>query len=158
MILVLNLTSCNYNIRIIFLHSGLPPVIAYHSITLITGTSIIPYQEVSPFCTSIPNNNQSNNNTSNNTTQIKNNKKEIKKFNSVNSLTKFYSNSNISHFNNPNQNTMRNLKKNNYGSNFTLVKTPLNVVQSNNKEKSINKETKFKKIKLLMLILVKIRI
>ena len=95
----------------------------------------------------INNNNQSNNNTSNNTTQIKNNKKEIKKFNSVNSLTKFYSNSNISHFNNPNQNTMRNLKKNNYGSNFTLVKTPLNVVQSNNKEKSINKETKFKKNK-----------
>ena len=40
------------------------------------------------------------------------------------------SNSNFSNCN-LQQNTVRNLKKSKYGSNFTLVKTPLNIIHSN---------------------------
>ena len=67
----------------------------------------------------------------NNTIQKSKNKTfEIQNINSINNLTKMNSNSNFSNFN-LQQNTVRNLKKSKYGSNFTLVKTPLNFIHSN---------------------------
>ncbi len=69
---------------------------------------------------------------------------DVKIFNSMNNLTKFNSNSNFSCFN-YNQSTLRTNRKSSYGSNFNLVKTPINEINgSSNSYK--NKFSKNKNI------------
>ncbi len=68
---------------------------------------------------------------SGNTIQKSKNKTfEIQNINSINTLSKMNSNSNFSNFN-LQQNTVRHQRKSSYGSNFNLVKTPLNAIHSN---------------------------
>ena len=72
----------------------------------------------------------------------KNRTYDVKIFNSMNNLTKFNSNTNFSCFN-YNQITLRTKRKSSYGSNFNLVKTPINEINgSSNSYK--NKFTKNK--------------
>ena len=69
---------------------------------------------------------------------------DVKIFNSMNNLTKFNSNSNFSCFN-YNQSTLRTNRKSSFGSNFNLVKTPINEINgSSNSYK--NKFSKNKNI------------
>ena len=80
----------------------------------------------------ITNNHVSSIHNSGNTIHKSNKTFDIQNINSMNTLTKMNSNSNFSSFNNNQQNTMRHKRKSSYGSNFNLVKTPINVIHNNN--------------------------
>ena len=69
---------------------------------------------------------------------------DVKIFNSMNNLTKFNSNSNFSCFN-YNQSTLRTNRKSSFGSNFNLVKTPINEINgsSNSYKNKFSKNKNF---------------
>ena len=72
---------------------------------------------------------------------------DVKAFNSMNNLTKFHSNSNFSCFNFQQITIRSNRKKKNCnGSNFNLVKTPLNIVKGNTSKQKVSKNKKYNNI------------